>query len=106
MQHQQNRDDFAGAKPGLWPARRAAVAEQIGFPVRQKRFAKIVHRAEGFDQPLQHVDLSWHGWFGSIFRLIDSQGVNASNTHYRGYVNLIGTPGEIYPICKLDYVGE
>jgi hypothetical protein len=86
MQHQQNRDHSAGAKTGLWPARRGAVADQVGLPLRQKRFAKIVHRAEGFYQPLQHVDLSWPGWFGSIFRIIDSQCVNASDTHYRGYL--------------------
>src|SRR5690242_2291009 len=78
MQHQQNRDDFADAQAGRRPARRGAVPNQMGFPVRQKRLAKIVHRAKGFDQPLQHVDLSWHDWFGSILRLIDSQCVNAS----------------------------
>jgi putative transposase len=53
--------------------------------LRQKRLAKIVHRTEGFHEPFQHVDLSWHGWFGSLLRIIDSQYVNASNTRYRGY---------------------
>src|SRR5215831_18680328 len=89
MQHQQNRNDFAGAQTGLRPARRGAVSEQIGFPLRQKRLAKIIHCAEGFDEPLQHVDLPWHGWFGSFLRIIDSQCVNASNTRYRGSITRI-----------------
>src|SRR5690348_12755150 len=89
MQHQQNRDDFAGAKTGLWPARRGAVPNQMGFPLRQKRLTKIVHRAKGFDEPLQHVDLSCHSWFGSILRLIDSQCVNASDTRYRGVLTAV-----------------
>src|SRR5581483_11839572 len=89
MQHQQNRDDFADTKPGFGSARRAAVPEQIGFPVRQKRLTKIVHRAKGFDEPLQHFDLSCHSWFGSILRLIDSQCVNASDTRYRGFVMIL-----------------
>src|SRR5215831_6594744 len=91
MQHQQNRDDFADAQAGRRPARRGAVPNQMGFPLRQKGFAKIVHRAKGFDQPLQHVDLSWHDWFGSILRIIDSQCVNASDTRYRGYSNTVAT---------------
>src|SRR5215831_15646805 len=103
MQHQQNRDDFADAQAGLGSARRAAVAEQIGFPVRQKRLTKIVHRAEGFDQPLQHVDLLWHDWFGSILRLIDSQCVNASDTRYRGYPKTALKFTKI-ALCPFDHV--
>ena len=37
---------------------------------------------------LDHVDLLWHGWFGSLLRIIDSQCVNASDTRYRGYLAL------------------
>src|SRR5215472_2081113 len=84
MQHQQNRHDFADAKAGRRSAWRGAVSEQISFPLRQKRLAKIVHCTEGFYQPFQPVDLPWQGWFGSIHRIIDSQCVNAANTRYRG----------------------
>jgi len=56
MQHQQNRNDFADGQTGLRPARRGAVPDQIRFPLRQKRLAKIVHRTEGFHQPFQHFD--------------------------------------------------
>jgi hypothetical protein len=84
MQQWQNRNDFADAQAGLWPARRNAVPDQTGFPLWQKRLTKIVHPVEVVHQPLQYVDLLRHGWFGSILRIIDSQCVNASNTRYPG----------------------
>ena len=59
MQHQQNSDDFADAQAGLWPTRRGAVPNQIGFPLWQKRFTKIIHRTKGFHQPFQHFDLQY-----------------------------------------------